>query len=336
MSKFQNLKQESYSLSSSTSPPVAPTGNSETLIKPAALTLGPPRSSPHLAEQILFLSRNYKELKVEFDQHARSIWCYLRPNRSICFTPSMIRELATLHRAIQGLIAAQPPEEDALIHYYIQRSSVPGIYSSGGDLGFLIDRVTHGDREAIRHYAHGCIDAVFQIATGFNSNIVSVCLLEGDALGGGLEGAICCNYIIAERDVRLGLPEILFNSFPGMGAYSMLSRRIGVAKTERMILDGKLYTAEEMYEIGVVDLVVDKGAGEQELRNYIGDRRKHNARCGIYRARQRINPLTLEELRDVTDLWVEAVINLPPADLRRMNLLKRAQDRRLQRNSMVR
>jgi DSF synthase len=335
MSKFQNLEQASYFLSSPTSPPVAPTDHSETVKKPAALTLGPLRSSPHLAEQILFLSRNYKELKVEFDQNARAIWCYLRPNRSICFTPSMIRELVTLHRAIQGLIAAQPPGE-ALIQYYIQRSSVPGIYSSGGDLEFLNDRIIHGDREAIRHYAHGCIDAVFQIATGFNSDIVSVCLLEGDALGGGLEGAICCNYIIAERDVQLGLPEILFNCFPGMGAYSMLSRRIGVAKTERMILDGKLYTAEEMYEIGVVDLVVDKGAGEQELRNYIGDQRKHKARCGIYRARQRINPLTLEELRDVTDLWVETVINLPPADLRRMYHLKRAQARRLQRNSLLR
>jgi DSF synthase len=103
-----------------------------------------------------------------------------------------------------------------------------------------------------------------------------------------------------------------------------------------MIFDGKLYTAEEMYEIGVVDLVVDTGAGEQELRNYIGDQRKHKARCGVYRARQRINPLTLEELRDVADLWVETVINLSPADLRRMNHLKRAQARRLQRNSLLR
>jgi DSF synthase len=311
-------------------------GNSETVKRPADLTYGLAALRPHLAEQILFLSRSYKELKVEFDENARAIWCYLRPNRSICFTPSMIRELVTLHRAIQGLIAAQPPEEDALIRYYIQRSSVPGIYSSGGDLGFLIDRISGGDREAIRHYAHGCIDAVFQIATGFNSDVVSVCLLEGDALGGGLEGAICCNYIIAERDVQLGFPEILFNCFPGMGAYSMLSRRIGAAKTERMIFDGKLYTADEMYEIGVVDLVVDKGAGEQELRNYIGDQRKHKARCGVYRARQRINPLTLEELRDVADLWVETVINLSPADLRRMNHLKRAQARRLQRNSLLR
>ena len=336
MSKFHNLEQARYPLGSATSLPGAPPGDSQTLKKLATLAVSTAGSSPHLAEQILFLSRTYKELKVEYDQNARSIWCYLRPNRSTCFTPSMICELVTLHRAIQGLVAAQPPGEDTLIQYYIQRSSVPGIYNSGGDLGFLIDCISHGDREAIRHYAYGCIDAVFQIATGFNSNIISACLLEGDALGGGLEGAICCNYIIAERDVQLGLPEILFNCFPGMGAYSMLSWRIGVAKTERMILNGKLYTAEEMHEIGVVDLVVDKGAGEQELRNYIGDQRKYKARCGIYRARQRINPLTLEELRDVTDIWVETAMSFTHADLRRMNYLKIAQARRLRRNSLAR
>jgi DSF synthase len=287
-----------------------------------------------LAEQVHFFSRTYEELEVSFDPNTRSIWCFLRPNGGTCFTPGMIRELIALHRAIQGLIASQPPTREPLIHYYVQRSRVPGIYNTGGDLSFLIDRIGHGDREAIRRYAYGCVDAVFHIATGFDSGIVSVCLLEGDALGGGLEGALCCNYIVAERGIQLGLPEILFNCFPGMGAYSMLARRIDAAKVERMIFSGRIFSAEEMYEIGVVDLVVDDGAGEQAVRDFIGDERKFQARRAIYRARQRVNPLTLGELRDVTDLWVETVMNLAPADLRRMKHLQSAQSRRLQRNSV--
>jgi DSF synthase len=291
---------------------------------------------PHLAEQIRFLCRTYEELEVRYDPNSQSVWCYLRPDRSSCFTPGLIRELVALHRAIQGLIALQPPGATKLIHYYIQRSSIPGIYNTGGDLGFLIDCISHGDRESIRHYAYGCIDAVFLIATGFDSDVVSVCLLEGDALGGGLEGAICCNYIIAERGVQLGLPEILFNSFPGMGAYSILARRIGGAKAERMILGGKVFSAEEMYELGVVDLIVDRGAGEQAVHNFICDQRKYRPRCGIYRARQRINPLTLDELREVTDLWIETAMKLTPADLRRMKHLQTAQARRLRRHSVLR
>jgi DSF synthase len=289
-----------------------------------------------LAEQMRFFSRTYEELEVRFDPNTRSIWCYLRPRGSTCFTPSMIRELIALHRAIQGLVAAQPPQRQPLVHYYVQRSRVPGIYNTGGDLGFLIDRIGRGDREAVRSYAYGCVDAVFHIATGFDSGLVSVCLLEGDALGGGLEGALCCNYIIAERSVQLGLPEILFNCFPGMGAYSMLARRIGVAMAERMIFSGRIYSAEQMYEIGVVDLVVDDGAGEQAVRDYIGDERKFATRKAIYRTRQCVNPLTLAELRDVTDLWVERVMNLTPADLRRMRHLQFAQARKLQRQSMPR
>jgi DSF synthase len=287
----------------------------------------------NLSEQMRFLSRAYDELELKFDPNSRSLWSYLRPNGVPCFTPSMVRELIAMHRSLQGLMAMQPPEEQRLIRYYVQRSLIPGIYNMGGDFGFLIDRITHGDWDSIRRYAHDCVDAVYHIATGFDSGIVSVCLLEGDALGGGLEGALCCNYIIAERKVKLGLPEILFNCFPGMGAYSLLARRINPSAVERMIFSGKIYSADEMYDLGVIDLVVDEGAGEKAVWDYIADERKFPARQSIYQTRNRVNPLTLSELRDVTDLWVRTAMSLAPADLRRMKHLQAAQARRLQQVS---
>jgi DSF synthase len=291
---------------------------------------GADRSS---SEQSRFLSRTYDELQLKFDANSRSLWSYLRPKGGPCFTPSMVGELIAMHRALQGLMAAQTREEQRLIRYYVQRSLIPGIYNMGGDFGFLIDRITLGDWEAIRRYAHDCVDAVFHIATGFDSGIVTVCLLEGDALGGGLEGALCCNYIVAERKVKLGFPEILFNCFPGMGAYSLLARRISPSTVERMIFSGKVFSAKEMYELGVIDLVVDDGAGEKHIWDYIADERKFSARQSIYQARNRINPITLSELRDVTDLWVRTAMNLTPADLRRMKHLQLAQARRLQQAS---
>ena len=128
---------------------------------------------------------------------------------------------------------------------------------------------------------------------GFDCGIVTIGLVQGDALGGGLEAALSCNFIIAERGVKMGLPEVIFNLFPGMGAYSLLSRRLGMAMAERIIFSGRLYSAEEMYELGVVDLVVDPGCGDKAVRDYIADPRNHNARQAIFRARQRINPITL-------------------------------------------
>jgi DSF synthase len=291
-------------------------------------------SGASFAEQIHFLSRTYEELDVSLDPNTRTLWCHMRPHGPPSVTPSMVREMIVLHRAIQGLMASQPPGEEPLIRYYVQGSRIPGIYNMGGDLSFLTERIKRGDREAVRRYAFDCVDAVYHIATGFDSGVVSVGLLQGDALGGGLEAAICCNFLIAEQSVKLGLPEIVFNSFPGMGAYSLLARRLDPARAERMIFSGRVYSAQEMYDMGVVDLVVSDGRGEDAVREYIGgDARKYGARRAIYQARQRVHPLTLAELRDITDLWVQTTMTLSPADLRRMAHLQSAQVRRLQRGN---
>src|SRR3546814_11530106 len=68
---------------------------------------------------------------------------------------------------------------------------------------------------------------------------------------------------------------ILFGLFPGMGAYSILARRIGHVHAERMILGGKVYSAEEMYDMGLVHVIAETGEGEQAVRDYISE---NNAR----------------------------------------------------------
>lgn len=285
-----------------------------------------------LPEKLQFLNRRYNELDVSLDPVTRSLWCHMRPDGPPSFTPTMVRELTVLHRAIEGLMRSQAPGEEPEIRYYVQGSRIPGIYNMGGDLGFITRAVRAGEREALKAYAFRCVDAVYNIAVGFESSIVTVGLLEGDALGGGFEGALCCNVLIAERSVQLGFPEILFHAFPGMGGYSLLARRLDVARAERMIFSGRVYSAEEMHEMGLIDQVVDDGRGEDAVREYVkAGVRDHAVRQAIYRVRQRVNPLSLDELRAVTELWVDTILNLSPADLRRMEILLAAQQRRLSR-----
>lgn len=282
-------------------------------------------------ELLNFLNRRYDQLEVRLDPNTRSVWCYLKPDGPPSFTPSLVRELKVFHRSLQALLHSQGPFDDPYVRYFVQGSQTPGIYNMGGDLDFMIDRINAGDRESLKEYAYGCVDAVYQIATGFDCGVVTVAMIEGDALGGGLEGALCCHVLIAEKSVKMGLPEILFNCFPGMGAYSFLSRRLDIARAERMIFSGKIYSAEEMYDLGVVDQIVEDGGAELAVQSYISSKSRgsHDVRKTLYQVRQRVNPLTLGELRDVTDMWVDTALRLSSRDLRRMAQLRKAQTRRL-------
>jgi DSF synthase len=167
----------------------------------------------------------------------------------------------------------------------------------------------------------------------FHTPLITIALVQGDALGGGFECALSFDVLVAERSAKMGLPEVLFNLFPGMGAYSFLARKIGTAAAEKMIMSGKVYTAEELHQLGVVDVLAEDGQGENAVRDYIArSRRKHNAHGAIYRSRRRIDPVTYEELRDIVDIWVEAAMNLDEQDLRKMMRLVTAQERRLDKH----
>lgn len=282
-----------------------------------------------------FLDLKFSEIEVTFDPVKKAVWCWSRPIGPPSITRTMVREFLTLHRAVHSYVIRHRGPE-APVRYFVQGSRLPGIYNMGGDLAFFAECVRHGEREKLRRYAHDCVESVHGLSVGFDCGVVSIGLLQGDALGGGFEGALCCHTLIAERQAKLGLPEILFNSFPGMGAYSFLSRRLGTAMAEKMILSGRVYSAEEMRDLGIVEDVVDEGCGEAAVQRFLSDSdRGYSTREALYRVRQRVSPLPIQELRDVTDIWVDAMMRLSHADLRRMELLQAAQVRRLAKHQDV-
>ena len=272
----------------------------------------------------------YQELDISLDPEAKALWCFMRPLRAPSITPSILHDFLDLHARIASGALLKAHGSNTPLEYYIQGSRIPGIYNLGGDLAFMIECVRVGDHEALRRYAHDCVQVVFNIFTGFNRNVVSVAVIEGDALGGGFEAALCCNFIIAERSARFGFPEILFNCFPGMGAYSFLARRVGPKLTEEMMQNGKIYTAAEMHEMGIVNQLADDGHGKEAALNYIkADLPTYALRNAICRVRECVNSVQLDELRDITDLWVELTLRLSSSDISKMQRFVSAQQRRL-------
>jgi enoyl-CoA hydratase len=88
-----------------------------------------------------------------------------------------------------------------------------------------------------------------------------IAALTGHAFGGGLELAAVADIRIAERGIRLGLPETGLAMAPGWSGTQRLVRRFGASAVRRMALGGAMFTAEEALGLGLVDEVVEPGAG---------------------------------------------------------------------------
>jgi len=92
-----------------------------------------------------------------------------------------------------------------------------------------------------------------------------IALVEGYALGGGLELALAADFIVAAEGSVLGLPEVTVGIHPGMGGATRLSRLIGRAKTKLLTYTGEPVSAEEAYRMGFVAKVVPADRAREQV-----------------------------------------------------------------------
>lgn len=270
----------------------------------------------------------FQHLDVEWEQHDATLWCYLAPRPRPCFNPQLLSELIGLKDRMPSFgitreTLLQKPS------FAVFASKMPGVFNLGGDLGLFRQLIDAKDRQGLEDYARACIDASYQVAIGYDLPLTTISLVQGTALGGGMEGALAANVIVAERGVQMGLPEVMFNLFPGMGAYSFLSRRLGASEAERIILSGKTWRAEELHELGLIDILAEPGDGERVVREYIAERQRRspNTAMAMQRVRKAVNPVSYQELEDIALIWVDAALQLKDRDLKIIDRLVRSQNR---------
>jgi len=273
--------------------------------------------------------RHYKQIEVRFDPEHATAWTYLKPWGAPCFNLGMLEELRAHDSAIESCGGRVLYEGDLhQIHYYVGGSRIEGIFSLGGNLANLVLLIKSGDRDTLMRYAKLCVDNMYQRICSYGSPMTTISLVQGEALGGGFETALSSNVIVAERRSRMGLPEILFNLFPGNGAYSLLARRVGMKRAEEMILSGRVYTAEEMHAAGVVDVLAEDGTGEAAVQDYIRrNERRRNGMQAVFSCRQHFHPVSYEELLNIANIWVNAALRLEEKDLKLMSRLARSQSK---------
>jgi DSF synthase len=280
--------------------------------------------------------RNFREISLRHDKEDRIFWCFMDQTGRPSYTYSLGAEIQQVQDWIANnyTMPANGGPDD--LRYFVCGSKTPGIYNLGGDLRHFAECIRNRDLAAMRTYAETCVRMQYANANSFGAPIITMALVQGDALGGGFEHALAFDILVAERSARMGLPEIIFNLFPGMGAYSFLLRRVGRKVAENSILEGKIHTAEELHELGIVDILVEDGQGEAAIIDYCQrGQARFAAERAVYLARRVASPVELEELLRITNIWAETAMTLSEADVRKMERLADAQERRIQRSLKV-
>ena len=272
------------------------------------------------------------QFDLEFEADTSTIWAWFNPTGTPCFSLGLLNDIRahdSMLEANKGFVPHLGELHKA--NYYVVGSRIPHVFNLGGDLALFILLIKSREREALAHYAKLCIDNIYPRIRNYGCpTMTTISLVQGDALGGGFETALSSDVIIAEENAQLGLPEILFNLFPGMGAFSLLARRIGMRAAEDLITSGRILPASKLHEMGVVDVLAKDGEGEATVRQWIAkNQKRRNGFQAVYQARQHVQPIEREELDRITDVWVDAALRLEDRDLKMMSRIVRSQMRRM-------
>ena len=83
-----------------------------------------------------------------------------------------------------------------------------------------------------------------------------IAAVNGYALGGGFEIALACDFIYASDKARVGFPETTLGILPGFGGTQRTAKIVGLARAKELVMTGKVFTAQEAYDMGLVNKVV--------------------------------------------------------------------------------
>jgi DSF synthase len=265
-----------------------------------------------------------EQLEVNWDEQAGALWTFMRPRGRPSYNPDFLEDFHAWQRGISAMFADRPTD----IEYLLLGSRTPGVFSLGGDLKHFLTKIYARDRQALVDYGESCVRILHRNMATLDLPLITIGLAQGDALGGGFESLLSFNVIIAERGAKFGFPETMFGLFPGMGAYSLVARRVGAAFAEEMMLTGRIYSAEEMKEIGLVHMVVDPGQGIEAARDYMQkNHRRHVGARAVFKAGHVVNPVSLDELDAIVQIWADSCLQLRERDLKVMQRLVAAQDK---------
>ncbi|HTA64139.1 MAG TPA: crotonase/enoyl-CoA hydratase family protein [Xanthomonadaceae bacterium] len=283
--------------------------------------------------ELLLPRHTYATLRVDEQPEAAIYWMSMHadlqrhPGRA-CFRTELIDDILDYQRLLARRLEVESGNAPGGLAHVVL-ASCDDSFNLGGDLALFAEAIRRRDRPALFDYASRCVRGVHAFHDGLAGRAHTIALVQGDALGGGFEAALSCHTIVAEEGVGMGLPEVLFDLFPGMGAYSFLCERVSPRVAERLMLEGRVYSAEELHKLGLVDVLAPKGEGVRAVHEVIRNNRRIPHACrAMHQVARSANQCSLDALMRITEIWVDTAMQLGDKPLRTMERLVKAQERR--------
>lgn len=214
-------------------------------------------------------------------------------------------ELGTQSLAeFEKFIAALPVLEEHA-HALIIYSQLNSGFSAGADLRETYYRTQQLEKEAAVRSVRESLERTHHVMNTLDASPLStIAAVHGVTFGGGLELALTCDLILADKTARFAFPELRLGLIPGFGGIPRLKRDLGNAVVRDLLLTGRSFNVTKAQQIGLVSQVVAEGQALKVARSTAAQIGKFNRRTSAA-AKKFIKPIPYDELRREIDIFCE-------------------------------
>lgn len=202
-----------------------------------------------MSEKTSDIKANYETLLVEVAERIAVITLN-RPRALNALNAQVFAEL-------RGVVEKLASDREA--RAVIITGSGEKAFAAGGDIAFMQPLTAQESRE----FVLAVKETLLRLE---NLPQPTIAAINGMALGGGCELAMTCDLRIAEEHAILGQPEINLGIIPGAGGTQRLPRLVGMTRAKELVLLGEPINAQEAYRIGLVNMVVPRGAALEKAK----------------------------------------------------------------------
>jgi len=196
---------------------------------------------------------------------------------------------------------ALAPETSACIISSARKS----VFSAGGDLRELYDQAASVPEKERAKGVRSFLERIHAVLNAIDAApFVTIAAVHGACLGGGLELALACDIIVADKMARFAFPELRLGFIPGFGGIPRLKRDLGNAFVRDLLFTGRTVNATRAQSVGLVAQLAGEGQALSIARTTAAQLAKYDPMAREM-AKKFMKPIPHEELRREIDLFCE-------------------------------